>query len=53
MPRAYGKVEMLSEEVFPRKAAGETNWEIAESYWHLLSSRLNNSSSARTIKRKR
>ena len=32
MPRAYGKVEMLSEEVFRRKAAGETNREIAESY---------------------
>ena len=36
MPRAYGKVEMLSEEVFPRKAAGETNWEIAESYGFTL-----------------
>ena len=36
MPRAYGKVEMLSEEVFPRKAAGETNWERAESYGFTL-----------------
>ena len=32
MPRAYRKVEILSEEVFRQKAAGETNWEIAESY---------------------
>lgn len=32
MPRAYTKVEILSEEVFRRKAAGETNREIAESY---------------------
>lgn len=32
MPRAYRKVEILSEEVFRKKAAGETNWEIAESY---------------------
>lgn len=32
MPREYMKVEILSEEVFRRKAAGETNREIAESY---------------------
>lgn len=32
MPRKYTKVELLSEEVFRRKAAGETNREIAESY---------------------
>lgn len=32
MPRKYTKVELLSEEVFQRKAAGETNREIAESY---------------------
>lgn len=32
MPRAYTKVEILSEEVFRRKAAGETNRAIAESY---------------------
>ena len=32
MPREYTKVELLSEEVFRRKAAGETNREIAESY---------------------
>ena len=32
MPRKYTKVEILSEEVFRRKAAGETNREIAESY---------------------
>ncbi|WP_457942624.1 hypothetical protein [Caproiciproducens sp. LBM24188] len=30
--RKYTKVEMLSEEVFRRKAAGETNREIGESY---------------------
>ena len=32
MSRGYTKVEILSEEVFRRKAAGETNREIAESY---------------------
>ncbi|TGJ75918.1 hypothetical protein [Caproiciproducens galactitolivorans] len=32
MPRKYTKVEMLSEEVFRRKASGETNREIRESY---------------------
>ena len=32
MPREYTKVEILSKEVFRRKAAGETNREIAESY---------------------
>ena len=32
MPRKYTKVENLSEDVFRRKAAGETNREIAESY---------------------
>ena len=32
MARQYTKVEILSEEVFRRKAAGETNREIAESY---------------------
>lgn len=32
MPRKYTKVEMLSEEIFQRKAAGETNRKIAESY---------------------
>lgn len=32
MPRAYTRVEELSDEVFRRKAAGETNREIAESY---------------------
>ena len=32
MPRKYTKVELLSDEVFRRKAAGETNREIAESY---------------------
>lgn len=32
MSRAYTKVENLSEEVFRRKTAGETNREIAESY---------------------
>lgn len=32
MPRKYTKVESLSEDVFRRKAAGETNREIAESY---------------------
>ena len=32
MPRAYRKVEILSEEVFRQKAAGETNLEIAERY---------------------
>lgn len=32
MSRRYTKVEILSEEVFRRKAAGETNREIAESY---------------------
>ena len=30
--RKYTKIERLSEEVFRRKAAGETNREIAESY---------------------
>lgn len=32
MPRKYTKVEMLVEEVFRRKAAGETNREIGQSY---------------------
>ena len=32
MSRKYTKVEILSEEVFQRKAVGETNREIAESY---------------------
>jgi len=32
MPRKYTKIEELSEEVFRRKEAGETNREIAESY---------------------
>ena len=32
MPRAYTKVEILSEEVFRRKKAGETKRAIAESY---------------------
>lgn len=32
MPRQYTKIEILSEEVFRRKEAGETNREIAESY---------------------
>ena len=32
MPRKYTKVELLSDEVFRRKAAGETNREIAKSY---------------------
>ncbi|CAB1239443.1 conserved protein of unknown function [Ruminococcaceae bacterium BL-6] len=32
MSRKYTKVELLSEEVFRRKAVGETNREIAESY---------------------
>lgn len=32
MPSEYTKVELLSEEVFRRKTAGETNREIAESY---------------------
>jgi hypothetical protein len=32
MPRKYTKVEILSGEVFRRKAAGETNREIAENY---------------------
>lgn len=32
MPRTYTKVEIFGEEVFRRKAAGETNREIAESY---------------------
>ena len=32
MPRQYTKLEILSEEVFRRKEAGETNREIAESY---------------------
>ena len=32
MPRNYTKMEQLSEAVFARKAAGETNREIAESY---------------------
>ena len=32
MPRKYVKMEALSDEVFRRKAAGETNREIAESY---------------------
>ena len=32
MSRSYTKVEILSEEVFRRKAAGETNREIANSY---------------------
>ena len=32
MPRNYTKMEQLAEAVFTRKAAGETNREIAESY---------------------
>ena len=32
MPRKYTKVELLSDEVFRRKAPGETNREIAKSY---------------------
>lgn len=32
MSRKYTKLEMLSEEVMRRKAAGETNRKIAESY---------------------
>jgi predicted transcriptional regulator len=32
MSRRYTKIEGLSEEVFRRKEAGETNREIAESY---------------------
>lgn len=32
MPRHYAKVEGLADEVFRRKASGETNREIAESY---------------------
>lgn len=32
MPRKYTKLEEIKEEVFRRKAAGETNREIAESY---------------------
>ena len=32
MPRKYTKMEMLAEEVFRRKEAGETNRQIAESY---------------------
>lgn len=32
MPSKYTKVEEIKEEVFRRKAAGETNREIAESY---------------------
>lgn len=32
MARQYEKVEILTEEVFRRKASGETNREIAESY---------------------
>lgn len=32
MSQKYTKVEFLSEDVFRRKAAGETNREIAESY---------------------
>ena len=32
MPRSYTKVECLAEEVFLRKAAGETNREIGEQF---------------------
>ena len=32
MPRKYVKMEALTDEVFRRKAAGETNREIGESY---------------------
>lgn len=32
MSRGYTKVEILSEEVYRRKAAGETNREIGKSY---------------------
>ena len=32
MARTYTKMEMLSDEVFKRKEAGETNRQIAESY---------------------
>ena len=32
MPRKYTRIEFLSEEIFRRKANGETNREIAASY---------------------
>lgn len=32
MPRKYTRIEFLSEEIFRRKANGETNLEIATSY---------------------
>ncbi len=32
MPRKYTKVEMLAEEVFRRKEAGETHQQIGEAY---------------------
>jgi hypothetical protein len=32
VPRKYTKIEMISEEIFQRKAAGETNREIGASY---------------------
>ena len=32
MPRKYTRMEFLSEEIFRRKANGETNLEIAASY---------------------
>ena len=32
MARQYTKMEIISEEVFRRKAAGESNKQIAESY---------------------
>lgn len=32
MPRQYNKIEILSEEIFRRKATGETNREIGASY---------------------
>ena len=32
MPRKYVKMEQLTEEVFRRKAAGETNREIGECF---------------------
>ena len=32
MPRGYTRIEELTEVIFARKAAGETNREIAESY---------------------
>ena len=45
MSRQYTKVEMLSEEVFRRKAAGETNREIGA---HFAKHRSKSSSSVKT-----